>query len=103
MSDQIERSSRKVKTGVVVSDKRQNTVTVAIELQYPHPKYGKIVKKTYMDNTTVILEKGGLPIAALVSIHDLEKIRNYDKDLFENPFVNFKEWTSAEDSVYDNL
>ena len=34
---------------------------------------GKIVKKTYMDNTTVILEKGGLPIAALVSIHDLEK------------------------------
>jgi len=64
---------------------------------------GKIVKKTYMDNTTVILEKGGLPIAALVSIHDLEKIRNYDKDLFENPFVNFKEWTSAEDSVYDNL
>jgi hypothetical protein len=56
-----------------------------------------------MDNTTVILEKGGLPIAALVSIHDLEKIRNYDKGLFENPFVNFKEWTSAEDSVYDNL
>ena len=46
MSNQIERSSRKVRTGVVVSDKRQNTVTVAIELQYPHPKYGKIVKKT---------------------------------------------------------
>ena len=46
MSNQIERSSRKVKTGIVVSDKRENTVTVAIELQYPHPKYGKIVKKT---------------------------------------------------------
>ena len=40
---------------------------------------GKIVKKSYMDNTTVILEKGGLPVAALVSIHDLEKIRNYDR------------------------
>ena len=62
-----------------------------------------IVKKTYMDNSTVILEKGGLPVAALVSIHDLEKIRNYDKDLFENPFVNFKEWNSEADSVYDNL
>ena len=46
MSNQVERSSRKVKTGVVVSDQRQNTVTVAIELQYPHPKYGKIIKKT---------------------------------------------------------
>ncbi len=42
----LERTSRKVRTGIVVSDKRENTVTVAIELQYPHPKYGKIVKKT---------------------------------------------------------
>ena len=46
MSNKLERSSRKVKVGIVVSDKREQTVTVAIELQYPHPKYGKIVKKT---------------------------------------------------------
>ena len=45
MSD-LDRSSRKVRTGIVVSDKRENTLTVAIEFQYPHPKYGKIVKKT---------------------------------------------------------
>ena len=42
----INRTSRKIRTGIVISDKRENTVTVAIELQYPHPKYGKIVKKT---------------------------------------------------------
>ena len=41
MSNQVERSSRKVKTGVVVSDKRQNTVTVAIELQLSSPKIWK--------------------------------------------------------------
>ncbi len=41
MSNKLERSSRKVKVGIVVSDKREQTVTVAIELQYPHPKYGK--------------------------------------------------------------
>ena len=40
------RASRKVRTGVVVSDKRDKTVTVSIELQFQHPKYGKIVKKT---------------------------------------------------------
>lgn len=43
---EIERSSRKTKTGIVISDKRDKTVTVAIELQFPHPKYKKIVKKT---------------------------------------------------------
>ena len=42
----IERTSRKVRTGVVVSDSRDKTVTVSIELQFQHPKYGKIVKKT---------------------------------------------------------
>tara|TARA_Y100000817_G_C16459290_1_gene368634 strand:- start:225 stop:485 length:261 start_codon:yes stop_codon:yes gene_type:complete len=40
------RNSRKVRTGVVVSDKRQKTVTVAIKQSSPHPKYGKIVTKT---------------------------------------------------------
>jgi small subunit ribosomal protein S17 len=46
MMSEIERSSRKTKTGIVISDKREKTVTVAIELQFPHPKYKKIVKKT---------------------------------------------------------
>jgi len=76
---------------------------ISMGLTEARSSLGKIVKKTYMDNSTIILEKGGLPIAALVSIHDLEKIRNYDKGLFENPFVSFKEWDSAEDSIYDNL
>ena len=41
----VERTSRKVRTGVVVSDLREKTVTVAIELQFPHPKYKKIVNR----------------------------------------------------------
>ena len=40
------RTARKVRTGIVVSDAREKTVTVAIELQFPHPKYKKIVKRT---------------------------------------------------------
>ena len=38
---------RKVRTGVVVSDKMDKTVTVAIENHVKHPVIGKIVKKTY--------------------------------------------------------
>ncbi|MEC7819854.1 MAG: 30S ribosomal protein S17 [Actinomycetota bacterium] len=41
-----ERNRRKSRTGVVVSDKREKTVTVAIKQSFPHPKYGKIVRKT---------------------------------------------------------
>ncbi len=41
-----ERNSRKIRTGIVISDTREKTVTVAIRQAFPHPKYGKIVRKT---------------------------------------------------------
>ena len=40
------RGSRKTRTGLVVSDKMQKTVVVAIERRVPHPVYGKIVTRT---------------------------------------------------------
>lgn len=36
----------KERVGVVVSDKMQKTVVVAVENRAPHPKYGKIVVRT---------------------------------------------------------
>jgi small subunit ribosomal protein S17 len=42
-----ERNLRKTRTGKVVSDKMQKTITVAVEDHVKHPLYKKIVKKTY--------------------------------------------------------
>ena len=39
-------TSRKTREGVVVSDKMQKTVVVAIERRVPHPVYGKMVTRT---------------------------------------------------------
>lgn len=36
----------KERVGLVVSNKMQKTVVVAVENRNPHPKYGKIVVKT---------------------------------------------------------
>ena len=41
-----ERGSRKIRTGLVVSDKMQKTVVVAIQRRVPHPVYGKMVTRT---------------------------------------------------------
>ena len=43
----MERSSRKVYRGVVVSDKMDKTIVVAIADRVAHPLYKKIVKRTY--------------------------------------------------------
>jgi small subunit ribosomal protein S17 len=44
MTDQ--RGNRKTRTGVVVSDKMDKTVVVAINTLVKHPLYGKIQKRT---------------------------------------------------------
>ncbi len=41
-----ERNERRKRTGIVVSDKMDKTVTVAVTSNVKHPLYGKVVKKT---------------------------------------------------------
>jgi small subunit ribosomal protein S17 len=42
----MDRNSRKIRTGYVVSDKMDKTVVVAIEESVRHSLYGKSVKRT---------------------------------------------------------
>lgn len=42
----VERKMRKSRTGIVVSDKMDKTITVSIERKVKHPMYGKFMKKT---------------------------------------------------------
>ena len=41
-----ERTARKERVGLVVSNKMDKSITVAIERRMKHPMYGKYVKKT---------------------------------------------------------
>jgi len=42
----MERNVRKERTGVVVSDKMDKTITVAVERRTQHPEYKRVIKKT---------------------------------------------------------
>ncbi len=46
MADQNQRNERKVRRGVVVSDKMEKTIVVEIEHRSAHPLYGKVVRTT---------------------------------------------------------
>jgi len=43
----VERNLRKTRTGKVVSNKMDKTITVAVVDNVKHPLYGKIMKRTY--------------------------------------------------------
>jgi small subunit ribosomal protein S17 len=42
-----ERNLRKTRVGIVVSDKMDKTIVVAVRDNVRHPLYNKIIKKTY--------------------------------------------------------
>ena len=44
--EQIVRTARKTRVGMVVSDKMMKTVVVSIERRVQHPVYGKMVRRT---------------------------------------------------------
>ena len=46
MSETVERNARKVREGIVVSDKMDKTITVAIEQRVKHALYGKVMTRT---------------------------------------------------------
>ena len=43
---ELERNLRKTRTGLVVSNKMEKSIVVAVERKVKHPIYGKFVKKT---------------------------------------------------------
>ena len=46
MAEAIERNNRKERVGIVVSDKMDNTIVVAIKDKAKHPLYKKTINKT---------------------------------------------------------
>ena len=42
----LERNLRKERVGIVTSDKMSKSITVVVERQVKHPKYGKFVKRS---------------------------------------------------------
>ena len=43
---ELARGYRKVREGLVVSDKMDKTVVVVVEDRVKHPKYGKVIRRT---------------------------------------------------------
>lgn len=67
-----ERNSRKVREGVVVSNKMQKTVTVRVERTIRHPLYEKVVTraKKYYAHT----EDGNIQVGQRVQIEETRPI-----------------------------
>ena len=72
----VMRNDRKTRIGVVVSDKMDKTVVVAVENRAKHPLYGKTIKKT--SKFKVHDEKNECGVGDTVEIAETRKL-SHDK------------------------
>ena len=72
------RGNRRRKRGTVIGNKMNKTVVVRIDTVFPHPKYGKVVKrssKVYAHDDSNALEIG--TEVEIVESRPLSKIKNW--------------------------
>ncbi|CDZ80471.1 30S ribosomal protein S17 [Candidatus Rubidus massiliensis] len=78
MGQEITRGNRKVKKGIVVSNKMEKTVVVKIERRIRHPRYDKIITratKVYAHNELRPLEIG--EEVTVVETRPLSKLKRW--------------------------
>ena len=75
---QTERAQRRERTGKVVSDRMDKTITVAVDRQIKHPIYGKFITKTtkYLAHDEENTAKAG-DVVQIMSTRPLSKRKTW--------------------------
>jgi small subunit ribosomal protein S17 len=71
-------ATRKTRTGVVVSNKMNKTVVVAVERRLRHPMYGKVVRKTphfYAHDAKNQCDEGD--VVRIMEVRPLSKLKRW--------------------------
>jgi small subunit ribosomal protein S17 len=66
--------SKKIFTGIIVSDKTQNSIVVAINDKVAHPRYGKLLKRT----KRLMADTNGMEVSIGMTVQ-IEEIRPMSK------------------------
>ena len=90
MMNEVKSKGRKIRKGVVVSNKMEKTVVVDVERTYPHPRYGKVIrrkKKYYAHHEGEPLKIGEK--VTLLETRPLSKLKRWRviKDVNEKKFI----------------
>jgi small subunit ribosomal protein S17 len=78
MQQELKRDNRKLKQGVVVSNKMQKTVVVKVDRKFRHPQYDKVVvrsKKYYAHDESGLLQMGD--VVSIMETRPLSKLKRW--------------------------
>lgn len=58
-------------------------ITQVVSASEARQQFGKLLKQVHNQNVRIIVEKGGIPVAALVSLADLQRLENMKQERAE--------------------
>ena len=78
MQQEPMRDNRKLKQGVIVSNKMQKTVVVKVDRKFRHPQYDKVIvrsKKYYAHDESGLLQMGD--VVSIMETRPLSKLKRW--------------------------
>ena len=66
----------------------QEPATRTMKIAEVKATFSRIVTEVYHTKTRVLVEKTGIPVAALVSVEDLERLQQLDRDREVHPITS---------------
>ena len=67
--------------------KMQTPATETLKISDVRGQLNTLVNRIYREQTRIVVEKSGIPVAALVSVQDLERLRDLDLRMLERAEV----------------
>ena len=67
--------------------KMQAPATETLKISDVRGQLNTLVNRIYREQTRIVVEKSGIPVAALVSVQDLERLRDLDLRMLERAEV----------------
>ena len=58
-------------------------MTQTMNISQARDHFSQLIKKVYRKETRVVVEKSGIPVAAIVSAHDLEQLKRMEAERAE--------------------
>ncbi len=77
--------------------RERSPMTQTIKASDVRQQWSEILNKVFRKETQVIVEKSGIPVAAIISTDDLERLTRYDKERRERFKALEETWDAFKD------
>ncbi|HET7078693.1 MAG TPA: type II toxin-antitoxin system prevent-host-death family antitoxin [Chloroflexia bacterium] len=83
--------------------RERNPMTETINASQVRQQWSRLINKVFRGETRVVVEKSGIPVAAIISAEDLRRLNQLEDERRQRFAVLERTWTAFEDVPPEQL